>query len=240
MNSKNIENIGESIPMAKIKIGFLTIGQSPRTDIMTDIQYLILPNIEIIEMGLLDNLSSEEIENLKPEEDEFPFVSRLRDGSQAFLSDKKIQELLPPAIDLMITDLDVRAVAMLCTHDFPKMTFSCPIIFPNDYLKFLVNHILKTESLGVVIPLESQIEMTRKKWKSKRIVLEVKSPYIERHHWDTTAKRFIDEKVDAVVLDCIGFNIPDGRELQHLLNIPILLPRTILAFAINQLYYYSI
>lgn len=222
--------------MDKIKVGFLTIGQSPREDLIPEIKPLILPHIEIVEHGLLDNLSPEEIKLLRPEMKETPLVTRLRDGSQVQLSERKISELLPKAIDLMKTRMDVKAVGILCTHDFPKTKFPCLAIFPFDYLQFLINHILEIGSLGVVVPLENQVEMAKKKWKKEKTVVVTKSPYTEGKIWDEIAKIFAQEKVEAVILDCIGYKINDRKEIQSLIHVPTLLPRAILAFAINQLF----
>lgn len=219
-----------------MKVGLLTIGQSPREDIKPEIKPLLLPHIEIVEYGLLDNLSPEEIRLLRPEMNEIPLVTRLRDGTQVQLSEKKICGLLPEAIDLMKTRMDVRAVGIFCTNDFPKTKFPCLAIFPFDYLKFLINQILEVRNLGVVVPLESQIEMTKKKWDKEKTVVVAKSPYIEGKAWNEIANTFAQEKVEAVILDCIGYKIKDRQELQSLIHAPTLLPRAILAFAINQLF----
>jgi len=219
-----------------VKVGFLTIGQSPREDLTPEIKPLFLPHLEIVEYGLLDNLTPEEIKLLKPEMKEIPLVTRLRDGSQVQLSERKISELLPEAINLMKTRMDVRVVGILCTNDFPKTKFPCPAIFPFDYLKFLINQILEVRNLGVVVPLESQVEMTKKKWDKEKTVVVAKSPYTEGKTWNEIAQTFTQEKVEAIVLDCIGYKIKDRQELQSLIHVPTLSPRAILAFAINQLF----
>ncbi len=222
--------------MDSAKIGLLTIGQSPREDIMPELSPLFPSHIEILEAGLLDNLSSEEIRKLQPERGETSLVSRLREGSQVELSEKKIRILLPEVIESMKTKMDVNAVGILCTHDFPKTKFSFPVIFPCDYLNFLMNEILHTKSLGVVVPLENQIEMAKKKWEKDKIVVEAKSPYAEGKGWEEISQRFAQEKIDAAILDCIGYTIKDKQEIQNLISAPVLLPRVILVSAIHQLF----
>jgi len=64
----------------------------------------------------------------------------------------------------------------------------------------------------------------------------VMSPYEEGKNWEETARKFTQEKVEAVVLDCMGFRMEAKQQLQNLLSCPILLPRAILAQAINQLF----
>ena len=222
--------------MNKVRIGVLTIGQSPRKDIMTDIMPLFLPHIKIVEGGLLDNLSPEEIQDLKPGITETPLITRLRDGSQVQLSEKKISELLPKAINRMKTKTKVKAIGILCSHVFPENEFSFPVIFPFDHLKLLVNCILKIRSLGVVVPLKNQITKARNKWETEKIVIKEKSPYIKGESWKIITQSFVEENVEAVILDCIGFRLADKQKMQNLIAVPILLPSTILAFTVNQLF----
>jgi protein AroM len=222
--------------MKSVKVGLFTIGQSPRLDLVPEIIPLLLPNIEIVEEGLLDGLPPEEINLLKPEFGEIPLVTRLKDGSQVQLSGKKINSLLHEAIDNMRTKKDVRGVGFLCTHDFHEIRFSFPVIFPHHCLNFIITQTFLIQNLGIVIPLENQIEMAKKKWDTEKAFVEVKSPYSEGKGWEEIAQSFLQEKVEAVILDSIGYTNQDKKQLQNMLSSPILLPRTILAHAINQIF----
>jgi protein AroM len=222
--------------LESIKVGFLTIGQSPREDVISEIRPLLLPQIEIYEEGLLDDLPPEEIDLLKPEFGEIPLITRLIDSSQVLLGEKKVSSLMHEALDNMKRKTDIRAAGVLCTHDFRLPRLSYPVIFPYDYIHFLITRVLRINSLGVVVPLEGQVEMGRKKWEVERAVADVMSPYEEGKGWEETAQKFAQEKVEAVVLDCMGFRVQNKQQLQNLLPGPILLPRAILAQAINQLF----
>jgi len=218
------------------KVGFITIGQSPREDVISEIRPLLLPQIEIYEEGLLDGLSPEEIELLKPEFGEIPLVTRLRDHSQVLLGEEKVSSLMHEALDNMRRKTDIRAAGVLCTHDFQLPQLSYPVIFPHDYIHFILTRTLRISSLGAVVPLEGQVEMARKKLEVEKVVIDVMSPYEEGKNWEETARKFTQEKVEAVVLDCMGFRMEAKQQLQNLLSCPILLPRAILAQAINQLF----
>ncbi|MFX0052928.1 MAG: AroM family protein [Candidatus Hermodarchaeota archaeon] len=222
--------------MLKSKIGLLTIGQSPREDILPELLPFLSPHLETVEVGLLDGLNFENINDLKPETTESQLITRLNDGSQVQLSERKICKLLPRAIHRMITERKVNAVGILCTHNFPKSDFSCPIIYPFDYLKFLVNFVLKIKNLGVIIPSNDQIEMTENKWETEKIIVEAKSPYNKSNSWRRIIQPLVQEKVEAIVLDCIGYKIRDKQTIQNLIPVPILLPSAILVFTINQLF----
>jgi protein AroM len=220
--------------MALAKVGLLTIGQSPREDVVPEMKPFFLPHIRIVEKGLLDNLSPEEIRRIKPKAGETPLVTRLRKGGSVQLSEKEISSLLPEAIDSMRTKMKAKAVGVLCTHDFQNTEFPRSVIFPFNSLRFLINRIIQVKCLGVVVPLESQIDSAKKKWKKDKVVVEAKSPYTKGKSWKEIAQNFSQEKVEVVILDCIGYKIKDRRAVQRLLSVPVLLPRIVLAFAIDQ------
>ena len=75
------------------KIGFITIGQSPRDDIMKDILPIIGDDIEILQKGALDNLSEEELEEIAPQSGDTVLVSSLRDGRSVSRSEEHTSEL---------------------------------------------------------------------------------------------------------------------------------------------------
>ncbi len=220
--------------MALVKVGLLTIGQSPREDVVPEMNPFFLPQIQILEKGLLDNLSPEEIRRLKPETGETPLVTRLKKGGSVQLSEKKISSLLPEAINSMKKKMKVSVVGVLSTHDFQKTESLPSVIFPFNSLKFLITRIIDVKCLGVVVPLESQIDAAKKKWKKDKVIVEAKSPYARGKSWEEIAQYFSQKKAEIVILDCIGYKIKDKRALQRLLSVPVLLPRVVLAFAIDQ------
>lgn len=64
------------------KIGMLTIGQSPRGDIIPPFKEILGPDHEILEAGALDDVTRSEIEGLVFRPDDYLLVSRLRDGAE--------------------------------------------------------------------------------------------------------------------------------------------------------------
>ena len=219
--------------MDPVKIGLFTIGQSPREDVVPEMRPYLLPQIVIDEKGLLDGMPAEEIELFKPEFGEVPLVTRTKDGRQIQLSEKKIGTFFHEAVDRMRTKRDVRAVGILCTHDFHETQFSFPVIFPHIYLNFLVSQALQIHNLGVVVPLEAQMKISEKKWDVEKVTTEAKSPYSEGKSWEEIAQNLTQNKVEAVILDCIGYTEQDKWQLQTVLACPVLLPRITLAHAIN-------
>ena len=62
------------------KLGAITVGQSPRTDVTDDIMGIFQGKVEILERGALDGLTVEDIDRLAPDAGRQPgFVFRAED-----------------------------------------------------------------------------------------------------------------------------------------------------------------
>ncbi len=217
------------------EIGFVTIGQSPRDDIVPEIARILGPDMRILERGALDGCLKQEIERLQPERGDFPLVTRLRDGSAAVVGKKKITPLLEKKIK-ELADLDVRFIALLCTDDFSRLKLHCNLLQPSKLLFHSVVSFLEKGTLGVFVPLEEQIQETQRKWKRTRlrVVVEALNPYLESPEQDQAIERMRNKKVDLVVLDCIGYSRKIKKRIRHLLGKPVLWPRSVLARAIQE------
>ena len=72
------------------KIGAITVGQTPRTDLIPEIAPILGDSIEIIQMGGLDGLTKEEIQAMTPAPGDHVLVSRLKDGSSVSFGESHI------------------------------------------------------------------------------------------------------------------------------------------------------
>ena len=66
-------------------VGLVTIGQSPRPDIVPDMAAIIGPGVDILEAGALDGLTRSDVDALKPTGDDEILVTRLLDGTGVFV-----------------------------------------------------------------------------------------------------------------------------------------------------------
>ena len=84
-----------------MKIGAVTIGQSPRVDVTKDIMGLFDDSLELVQAGGLDGLTREEIETFAPGPEDYVLVSRLTDGSSVTFAERHILPRLQNAITKM-------------------------------------------------------------------------------------------------------------------------------------------
>jgi protein AroM len=222
--------------MGSRKVGFVTIGQSPRTDILEDLKPL-LGTLKIIERGALDGLSPNELEAVAPLPDETPYVSRLREGNQVLLSPEKILPLLQKALDSVV-ESGAEMVVVLCTGSFPSLQCPVPLLFPARLLRGFVKGVLPPEgTLGVVVPLSEQAATAKESWNSitPHVHTASLSPYLDFAAGAEECQTL--EGCDLTVMDCLGYTIGHKEMLKRLLNIPVVLARTVVVRAVQELIY---
>jgi protein AroM len=220
----------------KKSVGFVTIGQSPRVDVIPEITTILGPEIAVIERGALDGLSAEDIKKLGPGAGDMSLITRLGDGSSVVVGKRKIFPLLQKTIR-ELENKSVRLIALLCTDEFPELESRRTLIHPSRLLLSAAASIAKSGGLGIFVPLEEQKAMTARKWEKTglSLVIETLNPYQASPEIKLGIERMKAKDVDLVVLDCIGYSIRTQAALQQEIARPVFLPRTVLAKTIKQL-----
>src|SRR5712691_6484573 len=122
-------------------VGMITIGQSPRSDVVPDM-------VEIRERGALDGLSPREIAALAPEPDDDLLVTRLADGSSVFVAKRHMVARVQARIDELETG-GVSMTALLCTGAFPRFRSRRPFVEPQEVLLGLLRGLSWEGRLGI-------------------------------------------------------------------------------------------
>lgn len=214
-----------------IKIGAITIGQSPRVDVVPEIIDLFGSDVEIVEAGGLDGLSGEEIASFIPSENDYVLVSRLRDGSHVKFGKSYVIPRLQKCINKMEAD-NIKLILMMCTGYFGNVLKSnIPVIYPQQLLYGIVPLLSPNKRIGIITPEEDQIPQVQKIWEQSGLSVFAShgSPYKGLDSVVNGAKMLADKDLDFIVLDCIGYNKEMKRAVAELTNKALILPRTLLA-----------
>ncbi len=142
------------IPMKKV-IGTVTIGQSPRTDVIPDVASILGPDIEIREAGALDGLSPEIIASFAPGEGDYVLVTRLADGSSVQVAERHITPRIHEKIAEHFTG-GIPVVLLLCTGEFPDFETGGLLIRPQKVLFNAVAAVAKGMRIGILTPSPSR------------------------------------------------------------------------------------
>ena len=189
------------------RLGLVTIGQAPRTDLTPDVAE-VLEGVEWVEHGALDALSRQEIAALAPRGEERELVSRLRDGSSARLGAVSIADHLDRAIAECVAD-SCSVVLVLCTGQVQHAVASVPVLHAEDLAHQEMTRVLGTGTLGVVCPLPEQLSDIEARWSerlNRPVVTTAANPYSScTEGIDAAGGRLANANVDQIFLDCIGY-----------------------------------
>jgi protein AroM len=214
------------------RVGLITVGQSPRSDVVPDMAAILGDDVEILEAGALDGLERERIAALAPEGPDEILVTRMADGAPVFVGKTK----MIPLIEARIAALEDRGVALnvlLCTGEFPKLAARRPFLEPQQLLLGLLRAMTFPGRLGVLTPSERHVQQTEARWRACGFHAHVAplSPY-EEH--DPAALRRAAQTLRAgnaglVVMDCIGFRRKTRDEMAALTGVPTLVANLLVA-----------
>lgn len=219
-------------------IGLVTIGQSPRVDVVPDLAETIGPGVEVREAGALDGLGRSEIDALGPGPDDEILVTRLSDGAPVFVGRRSIT----PRVEAQIAALEragATLTALLCTGEFPRLVASRPLIQPQPLLLGALRGMSWPGRLGILTPSVRHVPQTTARWRGDGFdpLVVALSPYDAT---DTTAvaraaATLREGDVGLVVMDCMGYRRKTRDEVQGLLRVPLLAANFLVARVIAEL-----
>lgn len=216
-------------------LGAITIGQSPRTDIIPELRVFLGGQVEIIEAGALDGFSVDSLGALAPRPADEVLVTRLRDGAGVRVASRHIQ----PLLQRRFTELEDRVAAfmLLCTGTFTPFHSSRPILYPERIIFGLVRAIAPESHIGVITPDPQQITEQRSRWRDivPRVTVVSQSPYVKETTIEGAAQELAKASVDLIVLDSLGYSLAMKDLVRRVTGRPVLLPRSALAKVAQEL-----
>lgn len=220
-----------------LKVGIVTIGQAPRIDVIPEIEELLSGDIEIVEKGALDGLTLKEVQELSPKEDDEILVTRMRDGTEVMIGRSFILPRLQEKIS-ELDDEDVELVTLLCSGDFPGIRSEKPMLLPNKLLYGVLSSLVIKGKLGLMVPSEEQVNQLRRGFQDLgfEVIGVGASPYKnDIGAIGKAASRLKGAGVDLIVMDCFGYNLEMKRKVKELTAKPVVLVRSLLAKALEEL-----
>lgn len=220
------------------KLGMITIGQAPRTDVAPIIEKYLDGRCELVQVGVLDGFSKEYIEqNLYPGADDYVLTSRLVTGDSVVMSREKIKPILQEKIN-HLESLGIKQILLLCTGVFPGLTTkSSFLIEPDHIIPPTVKALVAGRRFGVIVPLEEQRENLKPKFSPFGLepVFAVASPYkLEESGFESAANELKDH-VDIILLDCMGYTEEARERVSNASGLPVILSNAIMAKLVSEM-----
>ncbi len=221
----------------KFKLGTITVGQSPREDVIPEMLPHLGPDVDVIQAGALDGLEYEDILEMRPQEGDYVLVSSLRDGRCVKLAEKHILSRLQTCIDKLEQE-GADIIVFICTGTFPDVFRSTrPLVYPQKILHSVVPLLTKARKIGVVIPDADQIQQTVDKWRGSGVAAIAMpfSPYEGSGFNQTSLENIKKSDVDLIVMDCIGYTASMKELIACETEKPVILARTMVARILGEI-----
>lgn len=214
-------------------IGFATIAEAPRDDVVPDIARLLPGDVRIVERGNLNGLTPDEIAALAPAPGEVGIVARLAGGGETLLSHGKILPRMQRLVDELVRDEGADLVVILCGADWSALRCPVPLVNPGRLFPAVVSALAHGRRLGVIKPSSGQVAQERERYRTLGIdaVVTSASPYVGEARVDL-ARQAGDELreagCDLIWMTCIGMDEPMREVVVEVTGKPVLLARSLL------------
>lgn len=219
-------------------IGFATIGQTPRDDLVPYLVGQLARGVDVLQGGVLDDLTPSEMAVLDRGDQGLHMVTRLRDGGSARLS----FGLAVPRMQRVVDDLVANGadmVVILCGADWSQVRAKVPVVNPGKLFPNVIQALAAGSRLGVVKPSAGQVEHAIRQYQSLGLDVAVTSafPY-DAGAIDAArdaARELRDRNAEMVWMTCVGMGEEMREAVRGELDVPIVLARSLLARVIDEL-----
>lgn len=226
--------------MAVERLGLVTIGQSPRVDIVPELRGMLSKDVEIIERGALDGFSPEEIEReFAPKSDEEVLVTRLRDGREVIVGKSSIIPELQRQIDLLNAE-GPDLIVLLCSGEFGGLRSRAPLLLPHKLVEGVLSSLVIEGSLAFLAPSARQLGHIERRFAE----LGFDAVGFEASPYTGGADALVREAalkinglrgIDLIVMTCFGYSAQMKRLVQEITAKPVIAVRTLLGQALREL-----
>lgn len=215
------------------RLGVVTIGQTPRVDLTPELAPF-LPGVTLVERGVLDGCTAQEIASFAPAPGDHVLTTRLCDGGSAVIGEAAVLHRLPG----LVADLEqeVDAVLLACTGTFPALVHTKPLFVPDRIITHAVAAFAGDGgTVGVIAPLDEQRQDTTRKFArvlgaDTRVTVAVSSPYTDDEPTlRAAAARLADDGAEVIALDCFGYTAAMRDAVARASGLPVVVARSVAA-----------
>lgn len=225
--------------MAITKVGTLTIGQAPRSDITPLLEAVLPAQVTAIHAGVLDGLDDAAIaERFAVQPGDAPLTSRLLDGRAVVMGKPAVSIAVQEKIH-WLEQQGCEIILLLCTGEFHGLSCeSAWLIEPDRILPPTLNALVGTRRAGILVPLASQIASELKKWKGAKVqpVFAVASPYTATEvELIAAARSLVDQGAEVILTDCMGYTAHHQAICAQQVRQPVILSNKLIADLLRNL-----
>lgn len=218
------------------QIAFVTIGQTPRSDIVPEMMAEIAgpkgqPAYK--EFGVLDDLEGPLLDAFRAREGELSFATRLASGEEIVTSKERTEERL----NALLADIDrdgFDLIVLLCTGTRIEPLKNTLVVEAQRIVDSTVEALAAScRKLGVIVPLKRQVvEFSRRHVFAGEPIVVAASPYAGT---GMAAGAAGVSGCDLIVMHCMGYTAAMLDEVRSKVDAPVLLSRRMVAGVLRQM-----
>lgn len=189
-------------PPARPLLGIVTIGQTPRPDLVAAFAREA-PHADVRVVGALDGVSPDDLAALTAA-GPYPLLVRLADGGTVEVPRDRLVPRVAAAAATLAAD-GARLVVVACAGDFPAVPCPVPVLVPGRLVPAALAALAPLGPIGVVTPNAAQVPWAAAKWRADGFdaVVAAAAPG-DAAALEDAAANFAVSRVSVVVLDCMG------------------------------------
>lgn len=222
--------LGQTSPK---RVMFVSVGQTPRADLIEEMLANLDIPIEALEMGALDGLSAREIDALRIRPGETSIITKLANNREIVISKNRIGERMAKLVAAFRPN-EFDLVVILSTGLFRDFESTCPTVNAQRALESAVISLAaQGSSVGLIQPLEQQInELDIPALQPYRIT----ASYALDGDRQSLARALFDlADCEIIVLNSVSFSEADREMAAKVTGKPVVLARRIISSAIRLL-----
>lgn len=207
------------------RLGVVVIGQSPRPDVVNQMQRLLGDGVEIDLRGSLDGMTRAQISAIRPSSGADTLFTRLPpDHEDVTISKQVVEERAKIQIERFVRE-GATVTMLCCTGEFPALGGDGVVVLPSAVLSGIIDGLLPKGRLDVLLPLPEQAKELCAKWhRTGREVVSVPLiPSADETTIDAAARALDALNPDLVVMDCMSYTKPMKDRVRQTVRAPVIL-----------------
>lgn len=221
----------------KPHIGLITIGQSPRVDITPHIANILGPQVDITEIGALDDVEDPLRSEYRYRGEPGPvFATRLRNGDPIEVSESALLPLIRNCVSRLQTQ-GIAVFGLLCTGEYHALDDIPGLVRPYGLLHRVTDSLISKGKLGIMIPTPHQTSAKRAEWRTpeREAFVCAASPYRGDQEIGAACVELRAAGVDMIVMDCLGYSWEMKARVRAEVGVPVIMAGSLLAWALKEL-----
>jgi protein AroM len=217
----------------RVRIGFATVGESPRDDVVPKVASWLPPETEVVQRGCLDGLTRAQLQAFLAQPGSEGIVARSEDTGSVLLAFDQLFPRMQEVVDGLVRDDGAELVVVLCGADWTGIASDVLVVNPGRLFPAVVSALARGRRLGVIKPDAGQINPERERYGSLGIEAYVTaaSPYVGQERIalaEKAATELSQAGCELVWMTCVGMDSQMRQAVQDIVKVPVILASSLL------------